>query len=114
MYPKPWRILTENPQCMNEGLVRKCNEGRRNKTKKYFGTAHILSMEEALRKEKRKAKEQQAMDEKEERATLWGLVGLGKMDLNETPFFHRGLNPIVGRALSLRLPYLEKGAPVGG
>jgi hypothetical protein len=64
---------------MNEGLVRKSKEGRQNKTKKYFGTARILSMEETLRKkEERKAKEQQAMDE-ERRAALRGLVGFGKV-----------------------------------
>jgi hypothetical protein len=54
--------------------------GRQNKTKKHFGTARILTIEDALRKkEEREAKEQQAMDEKERRAALRGLVGFAKM-----------------------------------
>ena len=63
---------------MNEGFVRKSKEGRQDKTKKYFGTARILTMEETLQKEERMAKEQQAMDE-ERKAALRGLVGFGKV-----------------------------------
>jgi hypothetical protein len=63
---------------MNEGFVRKSKEGRQDKTKKYFGTARILTMEETLQKEERKAKEQQAMDE-ERKAALQGLVGFGNV-----------------------------------
>ena len=75
-------------QFMNEGLVRKSKEGRQNKTKKHFSVARILTMEEALRKkEERKAKEQQEMDEKERRAALRALVGFAKMVWKE---FHMG------------------------
>jgi hypothetical protein len=66
-------------QLMNEGLVRKAKEGRQNKTKKHFGTARILTMEKVPRKEEMKTKEQQAIDEKERRAALRGLVSFGKM-----------------------------------
>jgi hypothetical protein len=67
-------------QFINEGLVKKTKEGRQNKTKKAFGKARILTVEEAIRKKKeRKAKEQQLTDEKERRAALRGLVGFGKM-----------------------------------
>jgi hypothetical protein len=65
-------------QFMNEGLVRKSKAGRQDKTKKHFSVARILTMEETLRKEERKAKEQQEMDEKERRAALRGLVGFAK------------------------------------
>ena len=41
---------------MNEGLVGKCQEGRQNMIEKHFGTARILAVEDALRKE------QQAMN----------------------------------------------------
>jgi hypothetical protein len=34
---------------LNEGLVKKSKEGRQNKTKKHFGTARVLTVEEALR-----------------------------------------------------------------
>jgi hypothetical protein len=65
---------------MNEGLVKKTKEGRQNKSKKAFGTARVLTVEEAIRqKEERKAKEQQLTDEKERKAALRGLVGFGKM-----------------------------------
>ena len=90
-------------QFMNEGLVRKSKEGRQNKTKKHFGVARILTLEEALRKkEERKAKEQQEMDERERRAALRGLAlqrwsgrssTWGKMYLNEIPILRRELNP---------------------
>jgi hypothetical protein len=53
-------------QFMNEGLVKKSKEGR------HFGTARILTVADALRKEEREAKEQQAMNEKERRAALRG------------------------------------------
>jgi hypothetical protein len=61
-------------------LLRRPKESRQNKTKKAFGTARILTMEEALRekKEKKKAKERQRMDEKERMAALRGLVGFAK------------------------------------
>jgi hypothetical protein len=36
-------------QFLNEGLVKKSKEGRQNKTKKHFGTARVLTVEEALR-----------------------------------------------------------------
>lgn len=36
---------------MNEGIVEKTKEGRQNKTKKHFGTARIVTMEEAIREE---------------------------------------------------------------
>jgi hypothetical protein len=62
-------------------LLRRPKESRQNKTKKAFGTARILTMEEALREKeekKKKAKEQQRMDEKERMAALRGLVGFVK------------------------------------
>jgi hypothetical protein len=53
-------------QFLNEGLVKKSKEGRQNKTKKYFGTARVLKVEEALRiKKHREVKEQQVMKKKE-------------------------------------------------
>jgi hypothetical protein len=61
-------------------LLRRPKESRQNKTKKAFGTARILTMEEALREnEERKAKGQRRMDEKEKMAALRGLVGFAKM-----------------------------------
>jgi len=52
-------------QFMNNGLVKKSKEGRQ-KTKKHFGTARVLSVGEALRlKEDRETKEQQVMQEKD-------------------------------------------------
>jgi hypothetical protein len=77
------------------GLVKKTKEGRQNKAKKRFGTARILTMEEAIRKkEERKAKDQQPMDEKERRAALWGLVGFGKMVWKEFQMGKTYLNEI--------------------
>jgi hypothetical protein len=56
-------------QFINEGLVKKSKEGRQNKTKKHFGTARVLTVEEALRiKKDREMKEQQVMEEKERAA----------------------------------------------
>ena len=49
--------------------------------------ARILTIEDALRKEEREAKEQREMDEKERRAILRGLVGFSKMVWKE---FHMG------------------------
>jgi hypothetical protein len=58
-------------QFMNEGLVKKSKEDRQNKTKKHFGTAKVLTVEEALRiKEDREVKERQMMAEKEKAAAL--------------------------------------------
>lgn len=46
-------------------------DGRQNKTKKHFGTARVLTVEEALRiKEDREVKELQMMAEKEKAAAL--------------------------------------------
>ena len=43
---------------MNNGLVKKSKEGRQRKTKKYFSTTRVLTVEEALRiKEDREVKE---------------------------------------------------------
>jgi hypothetical protein len=67
-------------QFMNEGLVKKSKEGRQNKTKKHFGTARVLTVEEALRiKEDREMKERQMMAEKEKAAALRGKIGFAKM-----------------------------------
>ena len=52
-----------------------------------LGVARILTIEDALRKEEREAKEQREMDEKERRAILRGLVGFSKMVWKE---FHMG------------------------
>jgi hypothetical protein len=67
-------------QFMNNGLVKKSKEGRQKKTKKHFGTARVLTVEEALRmKEDREVKEQQVMLEKERAAALRGKVGFAKL-----------------------------------
>jgi hypothetical protein len=49
---------------MNQGLVQKQQQARQNKTKKHFGTARVLIVEEAIKKQEgRKAKEQQVKGE---------------------------------------------------
>jgi hypothetical protein len=60
-------------QFMNQGLVKKTKAGRQNRTKRHFGTARVLTVEEALRmKEDKREKEQRVMQEKEEAAALRG------------------------------------------
>ena len=67
-------------QFINKGLIQKGKEGRQKKTKRYFGTARVLTVAEALRiKEEREVKEQQAMEEKERAAALRGKIGFTKM-----------------------------------
>ena len=67
-------------QFMNEGLVKRSKEGRQNKAKKHFGTARVLTVQEALRvKEDREVKEQQVMQEKERATALRGKIGISKM-----------------------------------
>jgi hypothetical protein len=67
-------------QFMNEGLVQKTKEGRQSKTKKHFGMARVLTVEEALQKrEERNIKEQQAAHEKERATALRGKIGFAKI-----------------------------------
>ena len=64
---------------MNQGLVQKQQQARQKKTKKYFGVARVLTVEEALkRQEERRAKEEHVMHEKERSAALRGKVGFAK------------------------------------
>jgi hypothetical protein len=56
---------------VNQGLVQKQQQAGQHKTKKHFGTACVLTVEEAIKKqEERKAKEQRVMHEKERDVAL--------------------------------------------
>lgn len=71
-------------QFMNQGLFQKQQQARQNKTKKHFGTARVLIVEKAIKKQKeRKAKEQQVIREKERAAALYCKVGFAKAVLKE-------------------------------
>jgi hypothetical protein len=64
---------------VNQSPVQKQQQAREHKTKKDFGTARVLTVEEAIKKqEERKTKEQQVMHEKERAAALQGKVGFAK------------------------------------
>ena len=66
-------------QFMNQGLVQKQQQARQKKTKKHFGAARVLTVEDALkRQEERRAKEEHVMHEKERSAALRGKVGFAK------------------------------------
>ena len=69
---------------MNEGLARKSNKGRQEQDKVLWYSTHSYYGRDAP-EGKRKAKEQQAMDEKEGRAALRGLADFGKMYLMRHP-----------------------------
>jgi hypothetical protein len=67
-------------QFINKGLVKKSKKDRRNRIKKHFGTAKVLTVEEALKiKENRKVKEQQIIEKMERAVTLRGKVDFAKM-----------------------------------
>lgn len=64
---------------LNQQLVDKSKESRQRKTKKHFGAARVLTVEDALeRKANREAQEQKKLDEKERKAALRGVVTFAK------------------------------------
>ena len=72
-------------QLINQQLIQKQKKGRQERTRKHFGQARVLTVAEALKlKEERQAKEKQAMDEKERKAALRGLVAFTKVVWKES------------------------------
>ena len=65
---------------VNQTIIDKQQQSRRNRTKKNFGSSRILTVEEAQRKQQEQAsKEQRLQAEKERAAALRGKVGFAKL-----------------------------------
>ncbi|KAF2185006.1 DDE-domain-containing protein [Zopfia rhizophila CBS 207.26] len=73
-------------QILNNSLAEKQKKGRKNRTKKHFGDARALPVEQCLKeKEAREARERQELDAKERVVALRGKVRLAKLAWNELP-----------------------------
>jgi molybdopterin/thiamine biosynthesis adenylyltransferase len=67
-------------QAINDGLVERQRQSRKAKTKKFYGQARVLTVEEMRKKSKERDRaEQEAMQEKERRLALKGKVGFAKL-----------------------------------
>jgi hypothetical protein len=65
---------------INQHLVDKTKEFHKARNKKHFGTAHVLTVQEAREKQlERERKEQEQMTEKERKAALRGVITLSKI-----------------------------------